>query len=87
MRFSALAQGRACKKATELRAALRVQTGFDANPSARPTTGDHSGVGDLTGRALVVEIGMDMTRFPDSAHLISWADLFPHERHIVEDCR
>ena len=33
------------------------------------------GVGDLTARVLVAEIGVDMTRCPDSAHLISWAGL------------
>jgi transposase len=35
------------------------------------------GVGDLTARVLVAEIGVDMTRFPDSAHLVSWAGLCP----------
>ncbi|MDR6496730.1 transposase [Paraburkholderia terricola] len=35
------------------------------------------GVGDLTARVLVAEIGVDMMRFPDSAHLISWAGLCP----------
>ncbi|KVA53985.1 transposase [Burkholderia cepacia] len=35
------------------------------------------GGGDLTARVLVAEIGVDMTRFPDSAHLISWAGLCP----------
>ncbi|WP_415876888.1 transposase, partial [Burkholderia ubonensis] len=35
------------------------------------------GVGDLTARVLVAEIGVDMTRFPDSAHLIFWAGSCP----------
>ncbi len=35
------------------------------------------GVSDLTARVMVAEIGVDMTRFPDSAHLISWAGLCP----------
>lgn len=35
------------------------------------------GVGDLTARVLVAEIGVDMTRFPHSAHLISCAGLCP----------
>jgi transposase len=35
------------------------------------------GVGELTARVLVAEIGVDMTRFADSAHLVSWAGLCP----------
>jgi transposase len=35
------------------------------------------GVGELTARVLVAEIGVDMTRFPDAAHLVSWAGLCP----------
>ncbi|CBW77433.1 Transposase (plasmid) [Mycetohabitans rhizoxinica HKI 454] len=35
------------------------------------------GVGDLTARVLVAKIGIDMTRFADSAHLISWVGLCP----------
>jgi transposase len=35
------------------------------------------GVSDLVAQVLVSEIGVDMTRFPTSAHLISWAGLCP----------
>ena len=35
------------------------------------------GVSDLTARVMVAEIGVDMTRFPDAGHLISWAGLCP----------
>ena len=35
------------------------------------------GVSDLTASVLVAEIGVDMTRFPTSGHLISWAGLCP----------
>lgn len=35
------------------------------------------GVSDLTARVIVAEIGVDMTRFPDSGHLVSWAGLCP----------
>lgn len=35
------------------------------------------GVNDTTARALAGEIGLDMTRFPTSRHLISWAGLCP----------
>ncbi|CAN7756491.1 IS110 family transposase [Cupriavidus necator] len=35
------------------------------------------GVSDLTARVLLAEIGVDMTRFPDAGHLVSWAGLCP----------
>jgi transposase len=35
------------------------------------------GVSDLTARVMVAEIGVDMTRFPDAGHLVSWAGLCP----------
>jgi transposase len=35
------------------------------------------GVGKLMAQILVSEIGVDMTRFPSSAHLVSWAGLCP----------
>jgi transposase len=35
------------------------------------------GVKDLGAQAIVSEIGIDMTRFPSAAHLISWAGLCP----------
>jgi transposase len=35
------------------------------------------GVKDLSAQAIVSEIGIDMTRFPSDAHLISWAGLCP----------
>jgi transposase len=35
------------------------------------------GVKDLGAQAIVSEIGIDMTRFPSDAHLISWAGLCP----------
>jgi transposase len=36
-----------------------------------------SGVGPLAARNIVSEIGIDMSRFPTSGHLISWAGLCP----------
>jgi transposase len=35
------------------------------------------GVSDLSARAIMAEIGADMSRFPTDAHLISWAGLCP----------
>jgi transposase len=35
------------------------------------------GIGELAARVLLAEIGTDMSRFPTSGHLISWAGLCP----------
>jgi transposase len=35
------------------------------------------GISDIAAQVLVAEIGVDMTRFPDPGHLISWAGLCP----------
>jgi transposase len=35
------------------------------------------GVSDVTAQVMVAEIGVDMTRFPTAAHLISWTGLCP----------
>jgi transposase len=35
------------------------------------------GISDVTAQVMVAEIGVDMTRFPGSGHLVSWAGLCP----------
>jgi len=35
------------------------------------------GISDIAAQVMVAEIGVDMTRFPDPGHLISWAGLCP----------
>jgi transposase len=37
------------------------------------------GLSETTARSLVAEIGTDMTRFPSSGHLVSWAGLCPRQ--------
>src|SRR5581483_1988076 len=36
-----------------------------------------TGIGKVTAEAVVAEIGVDMSRFPDADHLTSWAGLAP----------
>ena len=38
------------------------------------------GLGEDLARSVIAEIGLDMTRFPDAAHLVSWAGLCPSAR-------
>lgn len=38
------------------------------------------GISEDLARAIIGEIGLDMTRFTDAAHLVSWAGLCPSAR-------
>jgi transposase len=38
------------------------------------------GVSEDLARAIIAETGLDMSRFPDAAHLVSWAGLCPSAR-------
>lgn len=39
------------------------------------------GVGRTGAQELIAEIGVDMTRFPDAEHLVSWAKFAPIDKN------
>jgi transposase len=50
-----------------------VNTGLDAAKRLAEITG----IGPVSAQVVVAEIGLDMSRFPTAAHLVSWAKLSP----------
>jgi transposase len=60
-------------------------TGAGASPDA-PVLNAVARLAEIPGlspdlaRAVIAETGLDMTRFPDAAHLVSWAGLYPSAR-------
>jgi transposase len=77
---------------SEQLAGLRAAWGIDADGTAGPGagTGDDAPVAPAAARldeipgisaglaaAIIAETGLDMTRFPDAAHLVAWAGLSP----------
>jgi transposase len=73
-------------------AALPTAQGVDADGTTGPHAGigpdapvlpalarldEIPGVGAKTAQVIIAEIGLDMTRFPTAAHLVSWARLSP----------
>jgi transposase len=50
-----------------------VNTGLDAAERLAEITG----IGPVSAQVVVAEIGLDMSRFPTAAHLVSWAKLSP----------
>lgn len=46
-------------------------------PTSSPLADSIPGVGQRTAEGILAEIGQDMTRFPTSAHLASWARMCP----------
>ena len=82
-------------RAAELAAAMPAAWGIDADGSTGPGTGtgpdapvlnavarlaEIPGISEDMARAVIAETGLDMTRFPTAAHLVSWAGLCPSAR-------
>ena len=76
-------------------AAMPVAWGIDADGTTGPHAGAAAGAPVLNAvarlaqipglsedlaRTIIAETGLDMTRFPDAAHLVSWAGLCPSAR-------
>jgi transposase len=83
---------RLTERIEELIAALPDAQGVDTDGSTGPHAGsgpdapvlpalarldEIPGVGAKTAQVILAEIGLDMTRFPTAAHLVSWARLSP----------
>jgi transposase len=49
-------------------------------PFARQVTqlDEIAGVGSTFAQELIAELGVDMSRFPTTGHLVSWAKFAPH---------
>ena len=82
-------------RAAELTAAIPAAWGVDADGTTGPDAGarpgaailpamarlaEIPGVSEDLARAVIAEIGLDMSRFPTAAHLVSWAGLCPAAR-------
>jgi transposase len=59
-----------------LPAATPIAAGEAAVPALQRLDGI-TGVGRLNAQVIIAEIGLDMSRFPTAAHLVSWARLSP----------
>jgi transposase len=82
-------------RAAGLAAAMPAAWGADADGTTGPDAGTRPGaavlpavarlaeipgLSDDLARAIIAEIGLDMSRFPTAAHLVSWAGLCPSAR-------
>ena len=82
-------------QAAELAAAMPAAWGVDGNGTTGPDAGaapdaavppvvarlaEIPGISPDLARAIIGEIGLDMSRFPTAAHLVSWAGLCPSAR-------
>jgi transposase len=82
-------------RAAELTAAMPAAWGIDGDGTTGPAAGagpdaavlpavtrlaEIPGVSPDLARAIIAEVGLDMSRFPTAAHLVSWAGLCPSAR-------
>ena len=82
-------------RAAELAAAMPAAWGVDRDGTTGPDAGtgpdaavlpvvarlaEIPGVSENLARAIIAETGLDMSRFPTAAHLVSWAGLCPSAR-------
>jgi len=82
-------------RAAELTAAMPAAWGVDPDGTTGPGAGtgpdapvlpavarlaEIPGVSETPARAVIAETGLDMTRFPTAAHLVSWAGVCPSAR-------
>jgi transposase len=67
------------RSAAELTARIEEQIAPFADAADR--LDEIPGVGRTGAQELIAEIGVDMTRFPDAAHLVSWAKFAPIDRN------
>jgi transposase len=82
-------------RAATLTAAMPAAWGIDAGGTTSPDAGtgpdaaalpavtrlaEVPGISPDLARAIIAEIGLDMSRFPTAAHLVSWAGLCPSAR-------
>jgi transposase len=82
-------------RAAELAAAMPAAWGVDGDGTTGPHAGGTAdapvlnavarlaeipGVSEMLARSIIAETGLDMTRFPTAAHLVSWAGLCPSAR-------
>src|SRR5579859_1511560 len=82
-------------RAAELTAAMPAAWGVDPDGTTGPDAGtapdapvlnavarlaEIPGVSPMLARSIIAETGLDMTRFPTAAHLVSWAGLCPSAR-------
>jgi transposase len=66
------------RRAAELTA--RIEEQIAPYAAAADRLDEIPGVGRTGAQELIAEIGVDMTRFPDAAHLVSWAKFAPIDR-------
>jgi transposase len=82
-------------RAVELAAAMPAAWGINADGTTGPDAGggpgapalnavarlaEIPGISEDLARSVIAEVGLDMTRFPTAAHLVSWAELCPSAR-------